>query len=290
MVRFGCFGSRNRLIYSMVSASLRQFIEHPKLQQWIMALIVVNAVLLGFETSANIMAQYGAWVVLADRIIIGIFLVEIGIKLWVYRLGFFKSGWNIFDLLIVGISIVPAQEQFSVLRALRILRVLRLLSAVPQMRKVVEALLQSIPGLFSIAGLLGIIFYVFAVLATKLFGTTPELTHLFGTIGHSMYTLFQVMTLEGWSGDVVKPVMEFFPLAWLFFIPFILISSFAVLNLFLALIVDSLNHIKDDQNKKLLAEIHKTETAEQVQLLAELQKLENQLQNIYQIIGKTPRP
>ena len=273
----------------MTNSLLKKLIEHPRLQKAIMALIIINAMLLGMETSASIMTAYGKWIILADRIIIGIFCLELALKLWSYRLSFFKSGWNIFDLLIVGISIMPAQEQFAVLRTLRILRVLRLLSVVPQMRKVVEALLLSIPGLFSIAGLLSIIFYVFAVLATKLFGTTPELAPLFGNIGHSMYTLFQVMTLEGWSGDVVKPTMEFFPWAWMFFIPFILISSFAVLNLFLALIVDSLNHIKEDQNRELLAAIQRPDQLHNTALVAEFQKLEKQIQQIYTMLGKSNR-
>ena len=139
---------------------------------------------------------------------------------------------------VVAIALVPASSQFSVLRALRVLRVLRLLTMVPQMRRVVGALLSAIPGLSTIIMVLLLIFYVFAVIATNLFG--DQYADWFGSIGSSMYTLFQVMTLESWSMGIVRPVMEVFPMAWLLFVPFIILTAFAVLNLFIGVIVDAM--------------------------------------------------
>jgi Predicted integral membrane protein len=128
------------------------------------------------------------------------------------------------------------------MRALRVLRILRLISVVPQLRRVISAIGYSIPGMISVVGVLGLIFYVSAVLATKLFGMHPDpnMQEWFGSISASAYTLFQIMTLESWSMGVVRPTMELFPWAWLFFLPFIIITSFAVLNFFIGIIVDSM--------------------------------------------------
>ena len=208
----------------------------------ITALILVNAVILGMETDADIVSEFGNILAWLDRAILVIFSVEIALKLYVYRLGFFRSGWNIFDLSIVGVAWLPTSGALTVLRTLRILRVLRLISVVPQMRRVVSAIGYSIPGMMSVVGVLGLIFYVAAVLATKLFGTypDPDMQEWFGTISASAYTLFQIMTLESWSMGVVRPTMDLFPWAWAFFLPFIIITSFAVLNFFIGIIVDSM--------------------------------------------------
>jgi len=222
--------------------TLKALIESNRFTQFITALILVNAVTLGLETSQNIMASHGPWLLLLDRSILAVFCIEIALKLYVYRLSFFKSGWNIFDLSIVAISLIPATGALSVMRAFRILRVLRLFSVVPAMRRVINALFTAIPGMTSVIGVLLIVFYVAAVLTTKLFGVSPDpqMQELFGTIGASMYTLFQIMTLEGWSDGVVRPALELYPWAWAFFIPFIIITSFAVLNLFIGIIVDAM--------------------------------------------------
>jgi len=213
---------------------LDTFIRDGRVQNLILALILINAVTLGLETSPAVMAVYGGILHLIDKTILAVFVVEIGIRLFVHRWAFFRDPWSVFDFLVVGIALVPATGQFSVLRALRVLRVLRILTIVPSMRRVVGALLAAIPGLGSIALVLLLIYYVFAVIATNLFAASyPE---WFGTLGRSLYTLFQVMTLESWSMGIARPVMEHFPYAWAFFIPFILIATFTMLNLFIAII------------------------------------------------------
>jgi len=214
-------------------------------QNAITAVILVNAVTLGLETSAAAMESAGPVLILTDRIALAIFVAEIALKLFAARLRFFRDGWNVFDFIIVGIALVPAAGPLSVLRALRILRVLRLLSVVPSLRKVVAALFGALPGMGSIIAVLSLVFYVGAVLSTKLFGDTfPD---WFGTIGGSMYSLFQIMTLESWSMGIVRPVMEVYPYAWVFFVPFIVMTSFMVLNLFIAIIVNSMQSLHDEE-------------------------------------------
>jgi voltage-gated sodium channel len=203
-----------------------------------MGVILFNAVILGLETSDRLMARAGGLISLLDEICLAIFTVEIAAKIYARGFKFFRSGWGIFDFVIVGISLSPVGAGLSVLRALRILRLLRVVSVVPSLRRVVEAFIMALPGMASVFFLTGIIFYIGAVISTKLYGDTfPD---WFGTLGGSLYSLFQVMTLESWSMGIVRPVMEVHPNAWLFFIPFILVTAFAVMNLVVGLIVNSM--------------------------------------------------
>ena len=217
---------------------LRQILEHPVFNRTIIALILANAVTLGLETSQQVMMAAGPLLIVLDRAFLAVFATEILLKLAVYRGRFFRDSWNVFDFVIVGIALMPASGPFSVLRALRILRVLRVVSAAPQLRRVVEGFISALPGMGSVFLLMGMIFYVGSVIATKLFGAAfPQ---WFGTLGASAYSLFQIMTLESWSMGIVRPVMEIYPLAWVFFVPFIMVTTFAVVNLLVGLIVNSM--------------------------------------------------
>ena len=229
---------------------LRRFITHPRVQALIIALILVNAVLLGLETSPSVMAVAGAFIRTLDRTILALFVVEVAIRLWVFRGAFWRDPWSVFDFVVVGIALVPAAGPFAVLRALRVLRVMRLLTMVPSMRRVVGALLAAIPGLGSIVLMLGVIYYVFAVIATNLFAA--DFPDWFGHIGRSLYTLFQIMTLESWSMGISRPVMESFPYAWAFFVPFILVATFTMLNLFIAIIVNAMQSYTDVEHEALV--------------------------------------
>ncbi len=241
----------------------------------ITGLIVINAVTLGLETWPRAMDTAGPLLLAIDRIALWAFTIEIALKLLAYRLGFFRHGWNIFDFTIVAIAWVPAAGAFSVLRALRVLRVLRLVSVVPQMRTVVGALISALPGMGSIVAVLLLVFYVAAVMATKLFGA--EFPQWFGTIGESMYSLFQIMTLESWSMGIVRPVMEVHPFAWVFFVPFVVVTSFAVLNLFIALIVNSMQTIHQG-DVEVAQEIAEVAHDERTALMDELQQLRSDVQ------------
>ena len=207
-------------------------------------------------------------------------MVELALRFYVLRLAFFRDPWRIFDLVVVGLALIPASGPLSILRAFRILRVLRLVSAVPSMRRVVTGLLRAIPGMGSVVLLMSLIFYVFAVMATKLFGAAfPE---WFRTMGESAYTLFQVMTLESWSMGIVRPVMEAFPYAWAFFVPFILITSFAVLNLFVGIMVDAMqtHHEAEDEAAADAASPHPHGAA--AETLAELRALRAEIAEMRQ--------
>jgi len=219
-------------------AKIGDFVEGRSFQNGITALIVLNAAALGFETNPDVMAKIGPQLILFDHFVLVVFTIEIFIKLIYRRFDFFKNGWNIFDFIIVGIALVPSSGPLAVLRTLRIFRAMRLLSVVPSMRKVVQALFIAIPGLFSVGSIIMLIFYVSSVLTTNFFGS--QFDEWFGSVGRSMYSLFQIMTLESWSMGIVRPVMEVYPWAWIFFVIFILITSFAVLNLFIGIIVDAM--------------------------------------------------
>ncbi|MDJ0995171.1 MAG: ion transporter [Dinoroseobacter sp.] len=219
-------------------ARLAEWIESPRIRFTIIGIIIFNAILLGMETSPALMSTAGPLIVALDRACLTIFVIEIAIKMFAFGPRFFRSGWNVFDFLIVGIALVPAAQGLSVLRALRILRVLRVISVAPRLRRVVEGFITALPGMGSVFLLMAIIFYIGAVMATKLFATSfPD---WFGDLGRSAYSLFQIMTLESWSMGIVRPVMEVYPYAWIFFVPFIMVTTFAVVNLLVGLIVNSM--------------------------------------------------
>lgn len=247
------------------------FIEHTLVQRVLLALILLNAVTLGLETMPSVMVVAGVALHALDKAILAVFVLEIALRLYVHRLAFFKDAWSVFDFIVVGIALLPASGPFSVLRALRVLRVLRVLTFVPSMKKIVGALMQSLNGMLSIAMVLGLVYYVSAVMATKLFGEAfPE---WFGSLAASLYTLFQIMTLESWSMGIARPVMAQFPYAWAFFVPFILIATFTMLNLFIAVIVNAVQSMHDDEHK---AE-HDAEAATQQRLLEQMQQLQHEL-------------
>jgi voltage-gated sodium channel len=212
----------------------RGLVERQEFQRAIIVVIVVNAVTLGLETSPRMIAEFGTFLHLADRAALTVFVVELLLRGYALGWRFFRDPWNVFDLLVVGISLVPTAGPLAVLRTLRVLRVLRLVSVVPSMRRVVAGLLSAVPGMASVAALLALVIFVAGVMATKLFGDiAPD---FFGNLGTTLFTLFQTLTGEGWP-DIARTVMAEAPLAWIFFVVYILVSSFAVLNLFIAVVV-----------------------------------------------------
>ncbi|KGM89792.1 Ion transport protein [Roseovarius mucosus DSM 17069] len=248
------------------------FLDTSLFQNAILGVILFNAVILGMETSAPIMARAGDVILMLDKLCLAVFVVEIAAKLFARGLGgFFRNGWNIFDFVIVGISLVPATQGLSVLRALRILRLLRVVSVAPSLRRVVEGLVTALPGMGSVFLLMGMLFYIGSVMATKLFGAAyPE---WFGDLGRSAYSLFQIMTLESWSMGIVRPVMEQFPYAWAFFVPFIMVTTFAVVNLLVGLIVNSM------QDAHHAEDVEKTDNYRD-EVLARLTQLEALLRDV----------
>ncbi len=255
----------------MLRNRLNDLVSDPRFERAIVILIVINAITLGLETSEAVMERFGPLLVAIDRTILCLFVLEIALR-WIadFR-GFWRDPWRIFDFVVVGVALVPATGAFSVLRAFRVLRILRLVSNIQAIRRVVAGLLQAIPGMGSIVLLLGLIFYIFAVISTKLFAASfPD---WFGSLGESAYTLFQIMTLESWSMGIVRPVMEQYPFAWALFVPFILVTSFTVLNLFIGVIVDAMQREHEAEAQADRADIHK-DTAN---ILAEVRALRSEV-------------
>lgn len=230
-------------------AGLANVLEKSVVRNGILAVILFNAVILGMETSDTLMDRAGPMIVTLDRICLAVFVAEIAAKLIAYGARFFRNGWNLFDFAVVGVALLPGGQALSVLRALRILRVLRLISAAPRLRRVVEGFVTALPGMGSVFLLMAIIFYIGAVMSTKLFG--DSFPQWFGDLGLSAYSLFQIMTLESWSMGIVRPVMEVYPYAWVFFVPFIMVTTFAVVNLLVGLIVNSMQdaHAEEDNER-----------------------------------------
>ena len=252
-------------------ARARALVERPDFTRFITGVILFNAVILGMETSDRLMEAAGALILALDMACLGVFVVEIALKLFAWRGNFFRNGWNLFDFVIVAIALVPAAHGLSVLRALRILRVLRVVSVAPRLRRVVEGFITALPGMGSVFLLMAIVFYIGAVMATKLFGASfPD---WFGSLPRSAYSLFQIMTLESWSMGIVRPVMAVYPYAWVFFVPFIMVTTFAVVNLLVGLIVNSMQdaHHAEDEAKT---------GSYRDEVLGRLEGIERQLQSL----------
>ncbi|HPE26189.1 ion transporter [Albidovulum sp.] len=239
----------------------RQFIERRSVSNAILGVIIFNAVTLGLSTSDTVMAEVGPAIRAVDDVALTIFVLEIAIKLYAHGLRFFTNAWNIFDFLVVGFGLLPDQGGLSALRGLRVIRSLRLLSVIPQMRAVVQALLDALPGMGAVIVMISIVFYVFGVMATLMYGDTFDTW--FGTLGRSLYSLFQIMTLESWSMGIVRPVMDVHPFAWAFFVPFIILTAFSVLNLFIGLLVNTMQsavEAEEQQEFETLRELVRSET------------------------------
>jgi voltage-gated sodium channel len=260
---------------------LGEWIEGTGPSRFIVALIVVNAAILGLQTSPEVTDATGPWLTIFNRAILAVFVLEIGIKIFASGSRFFRSGWNVFDFLVVGIALVPATGPLEVLRTLRILRVLRLLSQVQRLRQIVEALLRALPGIGWASFLLALVFYVFGVIGTELF--RDEFPQWFGSLGGSLFSLFQVMTLESWSSGIARPVMETYPWAWAYFVPFILLASFMVLNLFIAIIVSATHSLQSDVD-----EVKREQTHEET--MAELREIRARLDDLMVAAGRQREP
>ncbi|MCU0454392.1 MAG: ion transporter [Bacteroidetes bacterium] len=261
----------------MNTVRLASIIEHPKVQNSIIGLIALNSVTIGLETSPAIMSAWGTWLLTIDAVILGVFVVETVIKLAVYRGSYFRSGWNVFDFIIIAIALLPASGALSVLRALRIFRSLRLIKAVPRLRFIVETLLHSLPSLTWIFVLLSLVFYVFAVVGTKMFGADhPE---WFGDLGASMFTLFQIMTLEGWA-DIARTVQATTPLSIVYFLTFILMASYTTLNIFIAIVVNTMSEMQQRENRQQLDAIGSLIADERTDLHRDLRLLKEQIQRM----------
>ena len=255
-----------------------EWVDSPRIQNVIIAVIVFNAITLGLETSRVVEAHVGDWLIRVEAVVLTIFVIEIALKLYAFGFRFFRSGWNVFDFIIVGFSLVPDTGPLAILRALRILRLLRLVTKIERLRHIVESLLRAIPSIGWIAVLLLMIFYIFAVIGTNLFRDSfPE---NFGHLGLTFYSLFQVMTLESWSEEISRPVMQTYPMAWLYFVGFILITAFTVLNLFIGIIVSTMQekHYEEEEIRRERSEAKAH--AEREEILKLMRRIDERLERM----------
>jgi len=274
--------------FQKLRLQLVKFVECKPVMYFIVFLIVLNAIGLGLTTVPEIKQTYGEWIILVDTVILWVFVTELILKFIAYDWRFFRNGWNVFDLLIISTALVPANSDLAILRVLRILRLLRALSVIPNLRLVVEALLKAVPGISSIVALILVFYYIFAVIATKMFGQTfPE---WFGTLPSSMYTLFQIMTLESWSMGIARPVMAEFEYAWIFFVTFILVASFTMLNLFVAVMVDTMQTLHDQENAEARGRFEESLHADSDKLNAEIQTLRHEIQELKVLVKQLNKP
>ncbi len=224
--------------------------EKPSFQRFIIGVILFNAFILGLLTIQGLNENLVVLLETLDATCLGIFCVELTLKLLGQRLKFFSDGWNIFDFLVVAVALAPATGSLAVLRAMRVFRVMRLVTSVPSMQRVLNGMFSAIPGAASVAGVLLIIFYVSAIMATNFFSEVDPAN--FGHLGLTFFTLFQFLTMEGWP-DIARPVMEKMPYAWMFFIPFILLTTLTTLNLLFGIIVDAMESAKEEEARDSLA-------------------------------------
>jgi len=243
---------------------IQTIVQSKSFINFITYLIILNGITMGLETSKGFMDSFGAYTSLFNIFVISVFTIEIVMRIYVYRAAFFKDPWSIFDFSIVAISLVPLSAGFEILRVLRVLRLFRLVTVVPQMRKIVSALISVIPGMLSIAALMSLFFYIFAIMATQLY--SEKFPEWFGTLGASFYTLFQIMTLESWSMGIVRPIMEVYPLAWTFFVPFIFIVTFVMVNLIVAIVVDAMSIINKVEEEHIVEEVQIANNSTNIEL------------------------
>lgn len=256
---------------------LRNFVESRWFQGTVLCVICLNSVLFGLQTSSGMVARFGACLENVDRICLSVFVVELLLKIIVYNRRFCNDPWNIFDFFVVAVSFAPDMGMFSSVRLFRVLRVFKLISGVRHMRIILAAIVKSIPGILWASLLLVLIYYVYGILATNLFG--KAFPQWFGTLGESLYSLFQIMTLESWSMGIARPVIAVFPWAWIFFVSYILCSSFVVMNIVVGIV---LNSIGDSFRQE--AEISSSRAGDDLRL--ELAKLREQLEKVEQIVDQ----
>lgn len=261
---------------------LRALVDSNGFQNAILIVIVINSIIMGLQTSKTIVANIGNVLEIIDYICLAIFIVEILLKLIAYGGKFFTDAWNWFDVIVIICSVISGLAFLKVLRVFRIFRVfktlkalkglkaMRLVSRLDKLRMIIGAIGKSIPGISWTAVLLLLIYYIFGIIGTTLFGEAfPD---WFGTLGKSIYTLFQVMTLESWSMGISRPVMETFGWAWVYFVPFVLISSFVVMNVVVGIVVNSISEVQEqlakEREERAAAKAEKKNGAEEASSIA----------------------
>ncbi len=231
---------------------VRQIVQHRIFEYFIVAIILFSAVLIGMETSDDLMLSYGDWIRWGNHLVLFVFIAEAALKIYALspRMGdYFKDGWNVFDFTIIVLALVPSTGDLAMLaRMARLLRVLRLISAIPELRLIVATLMKSIPSMGNIMLLMGVIFYIYAVAGQQLFHAHDP--QHWDNIGIALLTLFRIVTLEDWT-DIMYTAMEMHPLSWIYFVSFVIMGTFVIINLFIAVVLNNLEEAKAERLREL---------------------------------------
>ena len=265
---------------------LKKFVDGKVFQGVILGVILLNALVLGLQTSKTVNAAAGDILSVIDTACLCIFIVEMGLKMIAYKFfGYFKNGWNWFDFIIILTSVLSGVAVFSSFRILRVFRVFRslkglrgfkMVSSLKPMQVIIGAIGKSLPGISWTALLLIVIYYIYSIIGVTCFGEAFE--DWFGTIPAAMYTLFQVMTLESWSMGISRPVMEVFEPAWIYFVSFVLISSFVMMNVVVGIVVNAISEVAEMNRKDEAEEVGTANIKEEIDAVKEhLAKLEELL-------------
>jgi voltage-gated sodium channel len=259
-----------------VRSRCRALADAPWFSRVIVGVLVVNAIAIGLRTASSVSTSLDPLLVAIEVGVVVVFVAEMVIKIVGSGRSFFSEAWNWFDLVVIVLSIVPASGTLLMLRTVRILRTFRLISVVPSMRRVVNALFTAVPGLLSILLLLMLVLYTSSIAAVQMFGAVAPAE--FGGLGKALLTMFRVMT-QGWP-DVADEVLAARPLSWVFFVGYIVVTGFVVLNLLIAVIVNAMERqvsataqeVERDHHAELMTELAamRTELAAQRAELAEL--------------------
>ena len=257
----------------------RRLTEGPHFEIAIIAIILINALLLGLDTFPAVDRDFGDWIRITYLVILAIFIVEALLKMTASTprvVGYFRDGWNIFDFLIIVFALIPATGELAMIaRLARLLRVLRLISAIKDLRLIVSALVRSIPSVGHVILLMTIIMYIYAIIGYHLFSEhDPE---NWRSLGISLLTLFNIITLEGWI-EVMSTAMELHSFAWVYFVSFVIIGTFVVINLFIAIIINNLDEAKLDRLRELEQPVSREELLREIRATQDaLQRLERRM-------------
>lgn len=241
--------------------TIMQKIEQVRDARWFSNLttfiILAYASVLGFKTIDTVETNYSIFLQFADYFVTIYFVFEIAIKMVAEKkfMNFFKSGWNVFDFVIVVITLLPLEQSgfAAIARMLRVFRVLRLFTARPELKKIIDMLIKAIPSIIDIVILMFIIFYIYAIIGNFYFHELPS--GLWNDFLVSMLTLFRVLTFEDWT-DVMYEAMEVYPWAWIYFVSFVIIAAFVFFNLFVAVIIGEMQKLQEADMKEELHEDH----------------------------------
>lgn len=223
---------------------LQKLFKAPAIEYFIIGVIILNSIILGLETVSSLQDRFGPVLYVIDHICLSFFVIEIGLKIFAFGRAYFSSYWGIFDILVIGIPLLPFESVYSIIRAFRIMRLFMLVEFLPNLRLLIEALFSSLSGVLGILCIILLVMFIFGVIGVNMFGN--DFPKYFGHLGRAMFSEFQILTFDDWIGAIAEPVIEKFPYAWIYFMLLIIVVGMGILNLFVSLLVDAI----DEQREK----------------------------------------